>query len=67
MACSTDSVKLKGLRTGVTGVLWRAVKRREKNRDLLARICFRRYGDSFDKIKGVKGHSVPGCVNCEIL
>ena len=71
-----DSVKLKGLRTGVTGILWRAIKRREKEGDLIAleidefktsKICSRCYGDSLKKVEGVKGQSVLGCTNCQTL
>ena len=71
-----DLVKLKGNKCGVTGVLWRALKKREKEGDLLAvtidefmtsRICNICYEDSLKKVDGVKGHSVLGCQNCKTL
>ncbi|CEP17611.1 hypothetical protein [Parasitella parasitica] len=71
-----DSVKLKGNKTGVTDILWRAIKKREKEGDLLAitidefktsRICYRCYEDSLKKVDNVKGVSVLGCENCKTL
>lgn len=71
-----DSVKFKGHKTGVAGVLWRAIKKREKKGDLIvieldefktSRICSRGYSDSLTKVKGVKGQSVLGCSTCNTL
>lgn len=71
-----DSVKLKGNRTGVTGVLWRAIKKREREGDLLAitidefktsRICYKCYDDSLGKVDNVRGVGVLGCKNCQTL
>jgi hypothetical protein len=51
-------VKLKGNKCGVTGVIWHALKKREKEGNLLAvtidefttsRVCNIRYEDSFEK------------------
>ena len=71
-----DLVKLKSNKCGVTGVLWRALKKREKEGDLLAvtidefmtsRICNICFEDSLKKVDGVKDHSVLGCQNCKTL
>ncbi|KAI7900310.1 uncharacterized protein BX663DRAFT_488513 [Cokeromyces recurvatus] len=55
-----DGVNLKGNKCRATGVLWRAIKRREKEGGLLAitidefktsKICYKCYNDSFKKSK----------------
>ncbi|KAG2202838.1 hypothetical protein INT46_000497 [Mucor plumbeus] len=70
-----DLVKLKGNQCGVTGILWRALKKREKGDFLVvtidefmtSRICNICHEDSLRKVDGVKGHSVLGCQNCKKL
>ena len=69
-------VKLKGSKYGVTGVLWHALMKREKEGDLLvvtiddfktSRICNIYYENSLKKVDGVKGHTFLGCQNCKTL
>ena len=69
-------VKSKGNQCKVTGVLWRALKKREKEGDFLvvtfdefmtSRICNICYEDSLKKVNGDKGHNVLGCQNCKTL
>jgi calcineurin-like phosphoesterase family protein len=69
-------VKLKGSKYGVTGVLWHALKKREKEGDLLvvaigdfmtSRICNICYENSLKKVDGMKGHIFLGCQNCKTL
>ncbi|KAG2191249.1 hypothetical protein INT46_011508 [Mucor plumbeus] len=57
---------------GVTCVLWRALKKREKEGDLLvvtidefmtSKLCNICYKGSLKKVDGVKGYSVLGCQN----
>jgi hypothetical protein len=70
-------IKLKSNKCGVTGVLWHALKKREKKKeDLLvvtiykfmtSRICNVSYEDSLKKVDDVNGHSVLGCQNCKTL
>ncbi|KAG2196098.1 hypothetical protein INT46_005769 [Mucor plumbeus] len=76
MSFLKDLVKRKGNKCRVTGILWRALKKREKEGDLLvvtideymtSRICNIFYEDSLRKVDGVKGHSVLGCQNCKTL
>ncbi|GAA5814925.1 hypothetical protein MFLAVUS_008428 [Mucor flavus] len=62
-----DLVKLKGLRCGVVGIMWRCLKKREAAVDLVvvtvdefktSRICCRCGTDSLDDVAHVEGHSV---------
>lgn len=71
-----DCVKLKGNRTGVTGILSRKLKEKEKSRDLIvidfdkyktSRICNSCGTDSLSKQKEVKGCSVLFCDSCETI
>ena len=72
-----DSVKIKGVRTGVTGVLWRFLKRREKEGDLLAieideyktsKNCYLCYGNkTLKEVEGTKGVSVKACNKCHTI
>jgi transposase len=76
MSFLKDLVKLKDNKYRVTGILWRALKKREKEGDLLvvtideymtSRIFNIYYEDSLRKVDGVKGHSILGCQNCKTL
>jgi hypothetical protein len=69
-------VKLKGLRCGVAGVLWRCLKKREAAGDLIvlpvdeyktSRICSRCETDSLGDVACIKGHSVLLCKKCNTL
>lgn len=71
-----DLVKLKGNRCGVTGIIWHALKEREKGEDFLvatidefmtSRICNLCYEDSLEKMNGVKSQSALGYGNCKTL
>jgi hypothetical protein len=71
-----DSVKMKGLRCGVVGILWKALKRREAEGGLLAvtideyktsRLCSKCGTDSLGGLAHVKGHSVLVCKTCNTL
>ncbi|CEG83564.1 hypothetical protein RMATCC62417_17465 [Rhizopus microsporus] len=71
-----DIVKLKGLRCGVAGIMWRCLKKREAADDLLvlpidefktSRNCCRCETDSLDSVSGVKGDSVLVCKTCNTL
>lgn len=71
-----DVVKLKGLRCGVVGILWRCLKKKEAAGELLAisideyktsRICCQCDSDSLSGISNVKGHSVLVCKTCNTL
>lgn len=68
-----DIVKMKGLRCGVAGVMWRCLKKREAAGDLLvipideyktSRNCCVCETDSLNNVSGVKGNSVLVCNIC---
>lgn len=71
-----DGVKIKGIRTGVVGKLWRCIKRREALGDLLAipideyltsQICSKCRTRTLNSHSAVKGNSVQVCTTCSIL
>ena len=71
-----NSMKLKGNRCGVTGVFWRAVKRREAAGDLIAvtideyktsKVCNACNNDPLARMSELKGCSVLVCKACKTL
>ncbi|PHZ11920.1 uncharacterized protein RHIMIDRAFT_20477 [Rhizopus microsporus ATCC 52813] len=71
-----DSIKLKENRRGVTGVFWRALKRREAARDLIAvtideykssKVCNACNNNPLARISGLKGCSILVCNTCKTL
>ena len=69
-----NSIKLKGNKCGVTGVSWRAVKRREAAGDLIAvtideyntsKVCNACNNDPLAKMSELKGCSVLICNACK--
>ncbi|ORE06452.1 hypothetical protein BCV72DRAFT_328887 [Rhizopus microsporus var. microsporus] len=71
-----DSIKLKGNRCGLTGVFWRALKRREAAGDLIAvtideykspKVCNACNNDPLARVSGVKGCSTLVCSTCKTL
>ena len=71
-----DLVKLKGIRCGVVGVMWRCLKKREAAGDLLvvpidefrtSRVCNRCVTRTLEKHPNVKGQSVLVCTTCNTI
>jgi hypothetical protein len=71
-----DLVKLKGLRCGVAGIMWRCLKKREAAGDLLvvpidefltSQICNICKSRTLIDHPGVKGRSVLVCTTCNTL
>jgi hypothetical protein len=71
-----DSVKLRGLRHGVTGMFYRTLKKREKESELLVvpidvfkmtRICNISKIDTLYKASHTRGFNVLVCKTCKIL
>jgi hypothetical protein len=71
-----DSVKLKKNRCGVTGVLWRALKKREAAGGLVAvtidefktsKICNSCQDEALGPVKHIRGNSVLVCKACSTL
>jgi hypothetical protein len=71
-----DLIKLKGNRCGVTGVFWRALKRREAAGELIAitidecktpKVCNACSSDLLARMSELKGCSVLVCNTCKTL
>lgn len=71
-----DQVKLKGLRVGVTGKLYEALKKRERRGDLIvvgideyltSQVCSKCQQRTLNGLEGVRGHSVLVCQNCRTI
>jgi hypothetical protein len=70
-----DIVKMKGLRCGAAGIMWRCLKKREAAGDLVVPIdefktsknCCWCETDALDSVSGVKGDSVLVCKTCTTL
>jgi len=71
-----DHVKLKGNRCGVTGVLWRALKKRERAGGLIAiimdenktsKICNNCRSTTLESASHIRGQSVLECKTCSTL
>ena len=71
-----DAVKLKNNRTGVTGVLWRSLKKREREGGLIAitideyktsKICNKCRSESLEAASHTRGQGVLECKTCSTL
>jgi ribosomal protein L37AE/L43A len=74
---SKDQVKFKGLQTGVTGLLWRALKKREKDTSSFiiltvdecrtSKVCSSCKNSALKVPSIVKGYGVLQCEKCGIV
>ena len=71
-----DVVKLKNNRSGVSGVLWRSLKKREREGGLIAvtideyktsRICNKCRSESLEAVSHTRGQGVLECKTCSTL
>lgn len=71
-----DLVHLKGLKSGVTGIFYKALKRRERNGDLVvvtidehltSQICCKCMTRTLDVLSSIRGCSVLVCKTCRTL